>query len=181
MRVLLEESVDVARPLEAVWGRFIDGESWSAPLATGAEEDGEALYFRIGSSWAGARLAREVQVTLGPPHNRGSAIVVPLSWRATASPGLFPVLDGDLVVASVDATRCRLTLIASYVPPCGEVGRQLDRALLSRVGISTVRAFLDRVADSLEKDASVRDLNGSERSLAIRLHPSKGSGKSRRQ
>ena len=157
MRVMLQESVDVARPLEAVWGHFLGDGSWFAPLATAAEEDGEALYFRVGPSWAGGQ-ARKVLVSLGPPHNRGEAIVVPLSWRSAALPGLFPVLDGDLVVSSVTAERCRITLEASYVPPFGELGRQLDRALLNRVASSTARAFLDRVADSLEANAQVIEL-----------------------
>jgi hypothetical protein len=157
MRVLLQESVDVGRPLEEIWGRFLGDGSWFAPLATAAEEDGEALYFRVGPSWAGGQ-ARKVLVTLGQPHNRDEAIVVPISWRSAASSGLFPVLDGDLVVASVNAERCRITLQASYVPPFGELGRQLDKALLNRVASSTARAFLDRVADSLEGNAQVIEL-----------------------
>ena len=157
MRILLEESVDVARPLEAIWGRFRGDGSWFAPLATAAEEDGEALYLRVGPSWAGGQ-ARKVIVLLGPPHNRGEAIVVPISWRSAALPGLFPILDGDLVVASIDEQRCRITLEASYEPPFGEVGRQLDKALLHRVATSTARAFLDRVADSLEENRPVIDL-----------------------
>ena len=43
----------------------------------------------------------------------------------------------------------RLTLSASYVPPFGELGARLDRALLHRVAVSTVRSFLVRVAASL--------------------------------
>jgi hypothetical protein len=58
------------------------------------------------------------------------------------------VLDGELV-AAVDTERCSLTLIAACIPPFGEVGRQLDRSLIARVGVSTVRAFLDRPAYTL--------------------------------
>jgi hypothetical protein len=78
------------------------------------------------------------------------AIVVPLSWEANSLPGLFPVLDGEMEVASIDAEHCRLTLTASYTPPLGEVGRQLDQLLLHGVASSTALAFLDRVADGLE-------------------------------
>jgi hypothetical protein len=161
MRVFLEESVDVSRSLEAVWGRFLGDGSWFAPFATAAEEDGEALYFRAGPSWSGGQAARKVRVTLGSPRNRGMAIVVPISWKASTLPGLFPVLDGDLEVASIDAERCRVTLTGTYEPPLGELGRQLDRALLHRVAHSTVRAFLDQVADSLEADTSGNEYGGS--------------------
>ena len=49
------------------------------------------------------------------------------------------MLDGELV-AAVDTERCSLTLIAACIPPFGEVGRQLDRSLIARVGVSTVHA-----------------------------------------
>jgi len=158
MRVFLQESVEVSRPFDEAQEHFVGDGSWFAPLVRAAEEDGEALYFRAGPLWAGAQVSRKVRVTLGPPHDRGEAIVVPISWRATTLPGLFPVLDGDLEVAPLGPERCRVTLSASYVPPFGDVGQALDRALLHRVAISTARAFLDRVADSLEGNASVKDL-----------------------
>jgi hypothetical protein len=93
-----------------------------------------------------------VRVNLGVPHERGEALVVPLAWRSSELPGLFPVLDGDLELAPVDPDQCRLTLSASYVPPFGELGRQLDRAVLHRVARSTARSFVARVAASLELD-----------------------------
>jgi hypothetical protein len=158
MGVFLEESVEVSRPLEAIWGYFIGDASWFAPLATAAEEDGEALYFRVGPSWEGVRVSRKVQVSLGPPRNRGEAIVVPISWQASTAPGLFPTLDADLEVASTDAEHCLLTLTGSYEPPLGELGRQLDRILLHRIALSTARSFLDRVADRLETESRVKDL-----------------------
>jgi hypothetical protein len=83
--------------------------------------------------------------------------------------GIFPMLDGDLELAPLGSERCRLTLSASYMPPFGDVGRALDRALLHRVAQSTVRSFLARVAMSLEvgdgdQTASVRRDQGGARS-----------------
>ncbi|MGO9581736.1 MAG: hypothetical protein ACLP36_02915 [Acidimicrobiales bacterium] len=161
MRFFLEDFADVSRPFEEVRGRFMGDGSWFAPLASAAEEEGEALYFRIGPSWASGRAARKVRVTLGPPHDRGDALVIPLSWRSSELPGLFPVLDGDMELAPLDSDRCRVTLSASYVPPFGELGRQLDRALLHRVARSTARSFLARVVESLERNGSVHDLTAS--------------------
>ena len=37
---------------------------------------------RVGPSWAKMRTTREVRVTLGRPHSRGNAIVLPLTWKA---------------------------------------------------------------------------------------------------
>jgi hypothetical protein len=152
LRLLLEEFTDVPRPIAVARARLVGDEGWFAPLATAAEEDGQALCVRIGPTWASGRAARNVRVNLGVPHERGEALVVPLAWRSSELPGLFPVLDGDLELAPVDPDQCRLTLSASYVPPFGELGRQLDRAVLHRVARSTARSFVARVAASLELD-----------------------------
>ncbi|MGA2528812.1 MAG: hypothetical protein ABSG36_06575 [Acidimicrobiales bacterium] len=163
MRFLLQESSEVERPFAAVRERFIGDTSWFAPLATAAEQDGEQLYFRIGPSWASGWAARKVVVTLGQPHQRGTGLVVPLSWRATDLPGLFPVLDGDIELVPLGLDRCRVSLSASYVPPLGELGRRLDRAILHRVAESTARSFLARVSRSLELgDPAAPDSSAAE-------------------
>jgi len=151
LRLLLQEFTDVSRPFALARARLVGDEGWFAPFATAAEEDGRDLYLRLGPTWASGLAARKVRVTLGAPHERGEALVVPLAWRSSELTGLFPVLDGDLEIAPVDPERCRLTLSASYEPPFGELGRQLDRALLHRVAQSTARSFLARVAESLER------------------------------
>jgi len=148
--IFIEDFVDVSLPLEAIRGRCTRGGNWLTALASAAEEDGEVLRPQIGSTLAGRLGTREVEATVGPSRDRGTACVVPLAWKATGMAGLFPVLDGDLELAPLRSSRCRLTLAASYVPPFGDLGRALDRALLHRVAQSTVRSFLSRVAASLE-------------------------------
>jgi hypothetical protein len=148
--LLLQDFVDVSRPLEAVRGRFAGDGRWLVALASAAEEDGESLRLRIGPSWAAGHVTRKVRVTLGPSRNRGDALVVPLAWEAVGLRALFPLLDGDVELAPLGVDHCRLTLAASYAPPLGELGARLDRALLHRVAASTARSFLNRVATSLQ-------------------------------
>jgi hypothetical protein len=93
-------------------------------------------------------------VTLGPIRERDEARVVPLVWKGTGLASMFPVLNGDLELAPLGSQRSRLTFSASYLPPFGDVGHALDRALLNRVAQSTVRSFLARVATSLEEGDS---------------------------
>jgi hypothetical protein len=137
-----------------VRGSFVGDGSWFAPLATAAEKDGEALYFRVGPSWASGRATRTVRVSLGEPHDRGDTLVVPLSWESSELPSLFPRLDGDLQLVPLDKESCRVTLSASYIPPLGALGGRLDRALLHRIARSTARSFLLRLAESFEGDAA---------------------------
>jgi hypothetical protein len=148
--IFILDFIDVPLPLPTIRERFARAEKWLTDLASAAEEDGEALRLQIGPTWAGGLLTREVEVTLGPTRERDEARVVPLVWRATGLAGIFPVLNGDLELAPLGLQRSRLTLSASYLPPFGDVGRALDRALLHRVAQSTVRSFLARVAASLE-------------------------------
>jgi hypothetical protein len=148
--IFLEDFIDVALPLGIIRGRCARAGNWLTAMASAAEEDGEGLRLQIGPTWAGGRVTREVEATVGPTRDRGAACVVPLAWKATGMTGLFPVLDGDLELAPLGSNRCRLTLSASYHPPFGDLGRALDRALLHRVAQSTVRSFLARIAKSLE-------------------------------
>lgn len=148
--IFIMDYVDVPLPLEIVRGRFVRTEKWLTDLASAAENDGEALRLRIGPTWVGGRVTREVEVILGPMRERGEARVIPIDWRAIGLVSMFPVLSGDLELASLGSNDCRLTLAASYHPPLGDLGRALDRALLHRVAQSTVRSFLARVATALE-------------------------------
>ena len=106
MRFFLEDSVEVSRPFEAVREHFVSDGTWFVPLASAAEEDGEALYLRIGPSWASGRVARKVRVTLGPPRDRGVTVVVPVSWQSSGLPALFPVLDGDVELLPLNPDHC---------------------------------------------------------------------------
>jgi len=150
--IFLEDFADVERPFEEVRGRFTGDGGWLAPFASAAAQDGETLRMRIGPSWTAGRLTREVRVTLGTPHERGDALVIPLAWEPSGLRALFPVLDGDIELAPIGPGWCRVTLAASYVPPLGELGARVDHAFLHRVAASTVRSFLSRVATSLQVD-----------------------------
>ncbi len=150
--ILISDFTDIALPIETVRGRFDRAAERMAKIADAAEQDGEALILDIGPEWAGGRLTREVEVTLGPTHERGDASVIPLDWRATDLAGMFPMLNGDLELAPLGPGSCRLTLAASYLPPFGDFGRVLDHALLHRLAQSTVRSFLSRVATILAAD-----------------------------
>ncbi len=72
-----------------------------------------------------------------------------LRWEAIGpGGGLFPVLDADLTIAPA-AAATMLTLAGAYRPPLGPLGQALDRAILHRVAVATIRNFLARVAAQL--------------------------------
>ncbi len=152
MRFFIEDSVDVSCPFEAVRRRFVDDGTWFAPLASEAEGEGEALFFRVGPSWASRRVEREVRVRHGVVRDLGVAVVVPISWQSNGLPALFPVLEGEVELLPLNTDRSRVSLFAFYEPPLGQLGGQLNRALLHHVAQSTIRSFLVRVAERLEAE-----------------------------
>jgi hypothetical protein len=152
-RRLLQDYVDVPLPIETLRARY-GGGRWLAPLAVAAEADGETLLMRIGPSWAGGRITREVRVTVGTSRPRGNGFVVPIRWETVDLQQLFPVLEGDIEIVPLGERDCRIFLYASYIPPLGELGLGLDRALLYRAAESTTRSFLQRLATGLEGGAT---------------------------
>jgi hypothetical protein len=126
-----------------------DHGEWLAPLATAAAGEGEALRLRIGPLEALPMLSKTVSVRVGQPIARGEITVVPLTWEATNTPGLFPVLSADLEVAALGDEFTQLTLQGRYDPPLGSLGQRIDRLLMHRIAEASVRSFLSHLAERL--------------------------------
>ncbi|MFZ0179395.1 MAG: hypothetical protein WAL84_05920 [Candidatus Dormiibacterota bacterium] len=77
----------------------------------------------------------------------------PHIWWAPGATRLFPHLDGDLEFAPLGARTSQITLMGSYDPPLGFVGRRADVLLLHRIAEASIRSFLIRVSRNLERPA----------------------------
>jgi hypothetical protein len=122
--------------------RFGEGD---ALLATSAGAYGPGLT-RVGVAgasklvWVHARVLSWTNISA----------VLALRWEATGPDGgLFPVLDADLTLTAAGA-GAMLTLAGAYRPPLGPLGQALDRAILNRVAVTTIRNFLLEVAAQLD-------------------------------
>jgi len=154
--MLLHDFAYVPVSAERVCDRILGGDrDWITPLAAAAMGEGEALRLRIGPLGALPMLGKTVSVQVGDPLTRDEVTVVPLTWKATTAPGLFPVLSADLEVAPLDANLTQLTLRGRYEPPLGAVGRRLDQLLMHRVAEASVRAFLGRLVATLSATETV--------------------------
>lgn len=149
--VFLTDFVDVGRSAGEVAQRVCGSGEWMMPLAGAATAEGDAILVRLGPGVAGARAGVVTRIHLGECLRRNGQTFVPMRWEAAAHAGLFPVLDGDVEIARLDASHCRVAIKASYRPPLEALGRLLDAVALHRVAESTVRAFLHLVADHLEE------------------------------
>jgi len=154
--MLLHDYAYVPVSAERVCDRLMaEDREWLAPLAAAAMSEGEALRLRIGPLGAVPLLAKIVSLEVGEPLKRDEVTVVPLTWKATATPGLFPVMSADLEIAGLDSELTQLTLRGRYEPPLGAVGRRLDRLLMHRIAEASVRSFLGRLAATLTATETV--------------------------
>lgn len=140
--------VYVTAPVEKVAGMLTDSSGNLSVWARLAYADGEALRTRItAGSWIPAK---EVELVVGKPTSRPGAVHMPISWKATGTDLLFPILEADLILEAVGEDMTQVTLRGSYKPPLGPVGRLLDRALLHRIAEACVKNFMDRIPAAFE-------------------------------
>lgn len=110
-----------------------------------------------------------VRVQFLDPVQRAEVVTLGMRWEATgAAGGLFPVLDADITLAPAADDKTRLSLAGSYRPPFGRLGSGLDRALLSGIGIATVKNLMRSLADALSPMASVREPSPATATPVIR-------------
>ena len=118
--------------------------------------------------------SRLVRVQIVDPVCRDGAVTWGMRWEATGvTSGLFPVLDANIRLTGEGGVGTRLTLTASYRPPLGALGAEMDRLLLNRVATATVRTFLTHVADALQ--GVPRPGRRDRRALVVRARTGTGA------
>ena len=167
--VAVADSVHVELATAVVAARLRASSSWLVPHFEAASAEGDAIRVRIGPGGP-AWLGKTVAVHLGTPVESEDALGIPLAWEATGASGLFPRLEGELRLSSVDPERSEIRLAGHYRPPLGRAGHAIDEALLSHVAHATVRSLLRRVARALE-EAETRDPVGTGRADEIGPSP----------
>ena len=118
-----------------------------------AYREGEELRAKVGPSVGGH--AKEVRLVIGIAEIHRTGLVYPISWTATGAQALFPKLTGELVLSHVGPEQTRLSLEATYQPPMGPLGRVVDRVVLGRFAESTVKNWVDQLAEALTSEGSV--------------------------
>ena len=118
-----------------------------------AYREGEELRAKVGPSVGS--YAKEVRLVIGVAEIHRTGLVYPISWTAVGAQALFPKLTGELVLSHVGPEQTRLSLEATYQPPLGHLGRVVDRLVLGRFAESTVKNWVDQLAEALISENSV--------------------------
>jgi hypothetical protein len=141
--------VHVNRPFREVEASLVSQVHSFGSLADEAYREGESLRDRIGVGADNSVVAKTVRLVAGTPIRSDQQTTIPFAWEATGTPGLFPKLEADLIVATVGPELSQIAMRGTYAPPLGPLGRVLDRAVLHRVAEASVKGFVDRVARSV--------------------------------
>jgi hypothetical protein len=144
----------IDQPAEAVRRELLDPpERWLPaivdPLAP------RRFRMRVGFA-AGPHVTKEVELTLGAPEAPGQWLVIPVTWRATGPSQLFPALDGKLTVQPRGPHSSTLWMGATYQPPLGAVGQEVDDLVMHGVAEATIKDFVERIAVRLGELAANR-------------------------
>ena len=146
---------EIEEPFEIVELKVVQHLGELSALAAAAYRDGERLRTKIGIGPGGGLLAKSVEVRVGIPVRGKSESEIPIAWRATGTPGLFPSMDAGIVIAGLGPDLTHIALRGSYEPPLGYLGRALDRTMLHRIAEASVKGFLDRIAASISSHVIV--------------------------
>jgi hypothetical protein len=154
--MLIQDFVQIDRDYDEVAARVrADPRGLIADSAGAAYRQGEHLSLRLAPLAGMRRLGKTIDVDLAEPYEREDRLVVPMHWWAPGATRFFPHLDGDLEFAPLGSKTCQITLMGSYDPPLGFVGRHADTLLLHRVAIASIRSFLVSVSRNLERPARI--------------------------
>jgi hypothetical protein len=152
--MLIQDFVQIDRDYDEIKARVrADPRGLIATSAGAAYRQGERLSLRLTPLLGVPRLGKTIDVDLAEPYEREDRLVIPMHWWAPGATRLFPHLDGDLEFAPLGSKTSQITLMGSYDPPLGFVGRRADVLLLHHVAEASIRSFLIRVSQNLERPA----------------------------
>jgi hypothetical protein len=119
-----------------------------------ASSRAESVAAQLRVEIAGLQVAAPIDVEVGAITEtddgpRGRTLHIPISWKATARPGLFPAMTAELSVYPLTGTETQLDFHGEYTPPLGLLGSALDAAVGHRIAEASVHRFIAEVAQYL--------------------------------
>ena len=125
-----------------------------------ASERSKSLESELSVNIGGVQVGTEVtiqvhQVLERPAHGKTPPMtVIDLEWAATNLPGLFPLMQAQLLVYPLTSTETQLELSGTYDVPLGVLGGAVDALVGHRVAEASVDRFIKHVAGHLRQSLS---------------------------
>jgi hypothetical protein len=105
----------------------------------------------------GLEVSTEIEVTVGAVEHRpadttsGAESRIPIHWKASNRPHLFPLMDAELAFYPLTPTETQLDFLGRYEPPLGVLGGAIDAVAGHRIAEASVHRFVSDVASYLRK------------------------------
>ncbi len=149
-----ERALTVSYSIAAERLARVPASGWPGTLSRAVYAGGVEYLMRVGPADAVSAASRLVRVRFTQPNCHDGTTTLGLRWEAIGATGrLFPALDADIRL-DADGDAARVTLTASYRPPLGALGAELDRLVMRTVAAATIRTLLTRLAAALEGDSA---------------------------
>lgn len=155
--MLVYESIDIPEPFEAVVDTLSNAEAEIQVWASAAFRRGEEM--TVGPSQV---VSAPIELEVGDAIHGLESVTIPMSWIASSATRLFPRMDAEVVVSPMQPAVTKLEFRGSYRPPLDGVGRAIDRLALSRLAQSTVRSFLERLAEAVVSEVRALETKPAE-------------------
>ena len=149
--MLVRDFIELPMPVEAAVVAVSDPTRWAAALHGQLGPDERTLLARFGIDGLLPAAAKAVEVRLGSPRHHERGTVIDVQWQPADRSGWYPVMEGDVTLSALDATRTHAEFNGSYVPPGGAPGRVADRLVLHHVAEHAVRLVLTRLVAELSE------------------------------
>jgi hypothetical protein len=151
--VFLSDFLHIDAALTALRPTLLDAAApWLHLLRAAAGEDGAATRPRAAVVLVGPvrQMRHPFLICAGEPRERDDgSIAVPIRLEPAPLNRFLPTLDADLELSALDENAARLGINARYKVPLARIGLEIDKVALHRVAESSVRNFLQDLADAL--------------------------------
>jgi hypothetical protein len=94
-----------------------------------------------------------VEMSIEPATRHGSTSIRPIAWALVGTASAVPILEADLEVGPLGRRSTQLALSGRYFVPNLEGHPRLDRGTAQRIGEAAIKAFVDSLADTVERIA----------------------------
>ena len=125
-----------------------------------AEDRSRNVVASLSVKLGGFEVSKDIRIELGEVEEEvqsehselARATRIPIEWRASDRPGLFPAMKGFIRIYPLTFTETQVELVGNYDPPMGLVGSAVDAVVGHRVAEASVHGFVRAVVEKLRHE-----------------------------
>ena len=148
----------VNHPYEAVRKALVgDAQTAFAGATSEATGRAEGVAAELRINVAVLQIGKDIVIDVGEPVEEPATdttpaiTTLPVTWKATGAPVLFPMMRADVSMYGITPTETQLDFRGEYDPPMWALGSMIDAVVGHRIAEATVHRFVRDVARYLRE------------------------------